>query len=615
MSLKRLSFDFFFFLLLFVSLSAKIYAFPITDVRNLSKPQELYGPWAYTPTIVAKSDDNRLNKQQMLLPKFVESILKSSKGAFTFAIKLKTTPNKPLSINLRQPFSIWKLYVDGKLAGSSGKFNTAQNIYKAQAYYPIVSFTPKTTTTTLMLYLANAQHQHIGFYEVPVIAPKGMLEQQRLLAIYIQLVITAILCSFAIYHIGLFLAWRQDKAPLWFGLLSFSLALRAAVTGEKVLLQFFPYISWETLLRLEYVSGYIALPLFVLYIGSLYPKQTSKSAERVYLATGALFLSFALFFPTIFFTSTLQTYEILVITFIFYTVWILFQSYRSKEKGSSLALGAFLIFSAAVIHDLLMFENIIRSSSDLMPYGFSVYLLAQAVILLLRYADAFRLIESHTGNLEKLIADRTSKLRNLVSQRELLLRELTHRVKNNLQLILGFLWIQRKEANEDMNASLRTLESQVKAISSVHEALCTQSNINAIEMNNYIHRVVSSLQQLYPDLTIIFNEDIPIFIETDHAVSLGLIVNELIANHIKYADLNTARAIILQTTQTTDQEVVLSYNDGIDHSHYFSQAEEILFGLPKFGWSMIKKFIKQMNASIAIHSDHIKISFAASETL
>lgn len=600
-------------MVLFFILPFGAQAIPI-DVRELNTSKELRGPWSYAPSMVTSSDDRRLQIDQTVLPKFFESTLGSSQGIITFALRLKTTPNKPLSFHMRQPFSVWKLYADGEMVGSSGEFGTTDTTHKAAPLYPIVSFIPRTETTTLLLHVANSQHQHIGFYGVPLIAPKGILEHERVQAVYIQLVIAGILLFFALYHIGLFLAWRKDKAPLWFGLLGVALALRSTVTGEKVLLQFFPDIPWETMFRLEYGSGYIALPFFVMYVGSLYPKQTSKTAEYIYLTIGLVFFGFALFTTPLFFTSTLEYYEMVVVTFIVYTIWILFQSFRSQESGSSLALGAFLIFAGTIIHDLLMFENIIISSTDLLPYGFILYLLAQAAILLLRYADAFRVIESHTNNLETLIAQRTVELRNLVSQRELLLRELTHRVKNNLQLILGLLRIQRKEADEPTLKHLKLFESQVKAISSVHEALCTQSTIDAIEINNYLHTIVSSLKELYPTLAIRLHEGSSIFIKPDDAVSLGLIINELITNHLKHSNPLLAHPILLGYAQI-GEKVVFSYSDGTDHRSSYENTHETQFGLPKLGWSMIKNFVIHMDAEITVHEDNVEISFGISEPL
>jgi two-component sensor histidine kinase len=601
-----------FIILLF--LGSSLYAITTVDVTHAHEPLPLKGPWAFAPSIVQKSDDPIFTKQSVLLPQFLDEKLAHPHDIITLALTLKTTPNFPLSINMKQPYSVWKLYADGKFIGSSGEFHPESGQHFAHAYYPIIHFTPTKQNTHFLLYLANAQHQHIGFYGAPLIAQKGVLEKNHIQASIIEKIVITILGLFGIYHIGLFLAWRKDKSPLWFGMVCISLAIRTATTGEKVILGLFPNLTWEMLTRIEYISGYITLPFFVLYISSLYPKQTSQQINYIYLPLGFLFAFFAMFFSTLFFTTSLTYYYIVVITFIIYTVWILFRSLISKESGSILAFATFILFSVTIIHDLLLFQNIIfLLPIDLMPYGFLIYLFAQAAILLLRYANAFKLIEKHTDNLEVLVAERTKELSALVSQRELLLRELTHRVKNNLQFIIGLLWIHRKEADDQTRITLKTLESQIQSIATVHESLCSQNTVTAIEIHDYIRKLILSLKHLHPEVEITLNSDEAIYIKTDHTVSLGLIINELVTNHIKYSNPDKISPIHIFIQKSLELSTVLHYNDGVDHRETFANAKISPFGLPKLGWPMIKEFVNQMDGEIIPFHDHLDLHFLACE--
>lgn len=584
------------------------------DVRSIEASQPLKGPWAFAPMIVEDSNDSRLKQQSLMLPQFIDSYLTNPHDIVTLALTLKTTPNLPLSINMKQPYSVWKLYANEKLIGSSGEFNPKSGQHLAHANYPIIEFTPTNEQTHLLLYLANSQHQHIGFYGTPLIAPKGILEKYHLQASIIEKIVAVVLFLFGIYHIGLFLAWKKDTAPLWFGMACISLAVRTTTTGEKIITELLPEISWELLTRVEYVSGYITLPLFVLYVGSLYPKQKFMRVNYVYLFFGLLFACFALFSSTYFFTSSLTYYYIVVFTFIFYITWILLQSLFARETGSILALVAFFFFSATIVHDLLLFQNIIIFLPiDLMPYGFLVYLFAQAAILLLRYTNSYHLIEIHTNNLEYMIAQRTQELSAMVSQRELLLRELTHRVKNNLQFIISLLWIQRKEADPQTSLALKRVEAQVQSIAAVHETLCSQNSIDVIEVHDYIGKIVSSLERLYPDIGISLKADKKIYIKSDHAASLGLIINELITNHVKYSITENSPPIHIFIEDSIAGKSILHYCDGVDHRETFANAALSAFGLPKMGWTMIKSFIKQIDGEITPYAEHIELHFFTCE--
>lgn len=591
----------------------KIYAIPTVDITDLSKPRALYGPWAFAPELVYSTTDPRLQKQTLKLPQFIESILGKSQGEATFALYIKSTPNVPLSIDLKHPFTLWRLYVNGQLIDSSGKIGTNSQNHKAHASHNITSFTPTSNKTLLMIQIANSQHEHIGFYGVPVISEMGMLEQLHRNVFTFESIIIALLILVGLYHIGLFTAWKRDQAPLWFGLICLAVALRLSTTGEQILIDIFPDISWETLLRLEYASGCVSLPLFVWYMDSLYPNRTARIARYGYLVIGIFFLSLCTLLPTLIFTPFLFPYEIVYLSFMLYTLIILYQSLRSKEPGSLLAFVAFFILSLCIIHDFLRFDNIITNSTDLGPYGFVLYLFAQVFILLLRYANIYRLIEMHTDNLEYMVEKRTQELSSLATQRELLLRELTHRVKNNLQFIVGLLWIQRKDANEQTSTTLKTLEGQIQSIATVHESLCTQNSISSIEVHDYIQKLILSLQQLYPELKITLKSNEAIYIKTDHTVSLGLIINELITNHIKYSNPLEMQPIHIFIEKMVNLQVVLHYNDGTDHREVFAKAKDSSFGLPKLGWPMIKEFIKQMDGEIIPYHDHLDLYFFACE--
>ncbi|MDD2830058.1 MAG: 7TM diverse intracellular signaling domain-containing protein [Sulfuricurvum sp.] len=602
-------------LITFLLISPKVYAIPEIDISKLSQPKVLDGSWAFSSGIIYDPSDIRLQNKAIKLPTFIESILGTSQSEATFVLNLKTTPNLPLTLDLKQPFTVWRLLINGEEVASSGIFGLDSTKHQASTKKGLITFTPTDSNTLLMIHVANSQHEHIGFYGVPVIAPQGILEKQHLEIYTFESIITVLFILVGLYHIGLFSAWRKDKATLWFGLMCLAVALRMSTTGEEVFLDIFHNTSWETLLRLQYASGCISLPLFVWYLDSLYPRQTIRLAKLLSVYTGAFFLSLCTLFPTLFFTPFLFPYEIIYLVFIIYTLLSLFKAVKEKEDGSLLAFIAFIMLSLFIMHDFLRFDNLLTNSNDIAPYGFALYVIAQAAVLLKRSAHAFRLIEIHTENLELIVNERTYELTSLVAQRELLLRELTHRVKNNLQFIVGLLWIQRKESNPKTQTVLKTLESQIQSIATVHESLCSQNAVIAIEIHDYLQKLIFSLRNLHSTLTVNLDISEPVYIKTDHTISMGLILNELITNHLKYSNPLDIRPIHIRIKKHINGMAILYYTDGFDHREIFNTTPQAHFGLPKLGWPMIKEFVKQMESEIIIHEGYLEIHFPAYETI
>ena len=135
--------------------------------------------------------------------------------------------------------------------------------------------------------------------------------------------------------------------------------------------------------------------------------------------------------------------------------------------------------------------------------------------------------------------DAEKQLNKTVGEKEVLLREIHHRVKNNLQIIISLLNLQsRYITDEKILAAIRESQNRVKAMSLVHEKLYQSENISKINLDDYIRFLGTGLIQFYGAKSrgITLTTDIrDIHVDINAAIPLGLIINELISNSIKYA--------------------------------------------------------------------------------
>ena len=124
------------------------------------------------------------------------------------------------------------------------------------------------------------------------------------------------------------------------------------------------------------------------------------------------------------------------------------------------------------------------------------------------------------------------------TENELLLKEIHHRVKNNLEVVSSLLALQSAQI-DDPNTKEAMLEGQnrVHSIGKVHQKLYQGKNLGAIEMKDYFLNLSESIldsfgaeQRIKIELAM---EKLDVDVDT--AVPLGLIVNELLTNTLKYA--------------------------------------------------------------------------------
>lgn len=131
------------------------------------------------------------------------------------------------------------------------------------------------------------------------------------------------------------------------------------------------------------------------------------------------------------------------------------------------------------------------------------------------------------------------RLRASLLEKEVLLKEVYHRVKNNLQIISALLRMQARRVTDSV--ALDALEnsiSRVMAMSMVHEKLYEAQNLVSIDFFSFAESLVGFLNQLTVGSrapVVIEVTGQPLALSIDQAIPLGLVLNELVTNSLKYA--------------------------------------------------------------------------------
>lgn len=124
-----------------------------------------------------------------------------------------------------------------------------------------------------------------------------------------------------------------------------------------------------------------------------------------------------------------------------------------------------------------------------------------------------------------------------LEQQEFLIREVNHRVQNSLTLVSSFLGLQARQSDPAARTELLEARRRVRAVSMVHSRLYRAEAGSSVDLERYFAELIDDLgasmgadwsAQLDSDLT-------PVRVEAGRAVTLGLILTELIINAQKYA--------------------------------------------------------------------------------
>ena len=126
----------------------------------------------------------------------------------------------------------------------------------------------------------------------------------------------------------------------------------------------------------------------------------------------------------------------------------------------------------------------------------------------------------------------------LAAEREVLLREVNHRVGNSLQIIASLLHLQANSSSQDdVKAALTNAMGRVAAVAQVHRRLYTSHDLKSVLLNQYLEALLEDLRRSAEGnkMSRLTLKAEPIEIDPDRAVAIGIIVNELVMNAVKYA--------------------------------------------------------------------------------
>jgi PAS domain S-box-containing protein len=192
-------------------------------------------------------------------------------------------------------------------------------------------------------------------------------------------------------------------------------------------------------------------------------------------------------------------------------------------------------------------------------------------------------------------------IQSLLGEKELILKEVHHRVKNNLGTVVGLLSVQAGERCDPVSADiLMETAGRVESMALLYEKLFESKNVRALSLREYLTSLVGEIVSIFPDRSKVATEiDIPeIVLEAKTLSPLGIIVNELVTNAMKYAfEGRPGGKISLRARKSGDRISLLFRDDGIGLPEGGESAA------PKgFGLELVEMMARQLDGSLKVES-------------
>ena len=190
------------------------------------------------------------------------------------------------------------------------------------------------------------------------------------------------------------------------------------------------------------------------------------------------------------------------------------------------------------------------------------------------------------------ISDRKQRERDALS----LTNEISHRIKNNLQIIVGLISFEVRSTSKPCVQGYRSMQLRIGAIAQLYDLISHSSHSGAVSLDGYLREIATSVSASLLGMASqigIHVEAEPLEIDPERAVPFGLLVNELATNAIKHAFPQGAGRVVLSAKQVGGDVELVVADDGIG-----MQETSAAKAPEKRGADYVAIFVRQLGGSI-----------------
>ena len=238
--------------------------------------------------------------------------------------------------------------------------------------------------------------------------------------------------------------------------------------------------------------------------------------------------------------------------------YVAFQQYDALQKEVFTAEAAERMSQIQTEFEVAEKENTIQLQGIQIKKQRTIQTLGMIVIILLflYLLLIFKSVRTNRRNNEKLGIQNEEK--------EFLLKEIHHRVKNNLEIVSSLLALQAEQIHDPtVRSAMLKSQQRVHSMSMIHQRLYQGNSLSHIEMKDYFCNLGMHVIESYGmenRIEMDCSMD-PISVNIDYAIPIGLIVNELLSNALKYAFPGKRKGRIQVSLMQKDSRLYLLVSD------------------------------------------------------
>jgi len=238
-------------------------------------------------------------------------------------------------------------------------------------------------------------------------------------------------------------------------------------------------------------------------------------------------------------------------------------------------------------------QELLSNRNRLIAISFIVAFILVLILVIIIYKGGRK-----KDMINELLEKQKTEAERKTEEKNTMLKEIHHRVKNSLQVISSLLRLQSNEFDDEyVKTKFEEAQNRVISIARLHEQMYNSENLKEININTHFTPLIEELVKDYQ-----VNTKVKLDINLPHVnmgsktlIPLGLMMNEIISNSLKYAFVDRKEGTIkVHITHLNENEYVLLIgDDGVGIPSDFDVEESSSLGM-----QLIHVFTEQLNGKI-----------------
>jgi diguanylate cyclase (GGDEF)-like protein len=342
----------------------------------------LTGEWQYYDGLMIKDIEKSTSEEYVDVPhifKRNENMGNNPYGTATYKLRISGL-NKDVhySIQILSVTSAYRLTANGNEVLKAGRVGYTQEEHEPEMKKKLGYFrSDEDGNVELLIEISNYSYNYGGFWRNALLGDENMMYKYSSQQERQQVFLFSSLLTLSLFFLGLYSINGSFKPLLYFSFICLLTSIRVLLTNYKLFYDFIYNLSWEAGTRMEFLTGYLMLPLFGMFFNSMNYATPNKYVHNAC----KLFIVISIFITALtaneIYANLLQPYIWLCVTSFPYFGYVLLEGLKRKMAGVKI-----IIVGIASVIICMLADSFMNIGYDILPIGIFFLLIGYSVVVI-----------------------------------------------------------------------------------------------------------------------------------------------------------------------------------------------------------------------------------------